>query len=728
MTQTILRQMRKNSGIPLKAIARELGIDPGFLSRVERGLVNAPQYIVDKYQEYFGHAFNDHSPASEPTSLREHSAEYHIIQYALPFDEAPQECTEIDLVNTPQTDLDVPPELYLSPNPRLGDLANPATPPKPVAVPYSSNISAGKNTYVYDAHTYHTKVPPQGIGLLIDYYTRPGDVVLDPFCGSGMTGVAATERGRRAILSDLSPAAAFIAYNLTTPIAATRYLDAIESMLKAARPLEHRLYDTHCRTCGRSIPMLYMVWSYGMLCPHCKQEFVLWDVARDERPRVRESKIKTEFDCPHCGEHLKKRELEKTQRYPVQVGYKCCGSGMKEETAHPDEHDLKLLAEIEQHGVPANLWYPTDPFPPGINTKQPISAGITSVDKAYTPRALWAMAYLWDMALRWPDAEVRPKLLFTLTSLYKRVTVFSEFRFWGGSGNTANFNVPAVMNEQNVFKALARKANTISWYFANAPQVPRQLRVSVQSACHLPQIPDKSIDYVFTDPPFGGNINYSEMNFLWESWLRVHTDNTEEAIVNKVQGKSISDYQRLLTDAFSEVRRVLKDDGWLTVVFHNSSARVWDALQNAIVDAGFAIEGTQIFDKRHGTFKQFVSKNAVGYNLVLHCRKSQREQALERNGHQEACRQAVAFIRSELGKAAKQYTVHYLHVAREDEFDYRRLYAAWLADALPRMQIGLSFEEFRALVDQQLPTVLAPQTEEFIPGERSGINGDDVRI
>jgi DNA modification methylase/DNA-directed RNA polymerase subunit RPC12/RpoP len=592
------------------------------------------------------------------------------------------------------------PRLYLTPNPHFGDLATPDQPVKQVYEPFAQSVSAGKNTYVYDAHTYHTKVPPQGIEDMIEYYTRPGDVVLDPFCGSGMTGIAATQKGRKALLSDLSPAAVFIAYNLNTPIEASRYLDAVQMLLKQAKDLEHALYDTHCRTCGQQIPMLYMVWSYRMLCKHCGQEFLLWDVARDERPRVRDSKIKSEFDCPHCGTHLKKRELKKTQRYPVQIGYRCCQKSLKEETCVPDSDDLATLDRIDGEGIPPTLWYPTTPFPEGVNTRQPLDAGITSIDKAYTTRSLWAMAYLWDLASRWPDEDIRLKLLFTLTSLYQRVTVFSEFRFWGGSGNTANFNVPAIMNEQNVFRAFERKASTISWYFNSVSTEPRAVSVSTQSALHLPQIPDQSVDYIFTDPPFGANINYSEMNFLWESWLGVFTNNTEEAIVNKVQKKSVFEYGKLLRDAFIEMRRVLKEDGWLTIMFHNSSRAVWNALQGAINEAGFSIRGTQTFDKEHGTFKQFVSDNAVGYDLVLHCQKAERVYTLNADSPGE--QEVAAFIRSAISRTPDQYIVHYLHVSRKDEFDYRRLYANWLATALHQSFISLSFEDFRAIAQKTL--------------------------
>ncbi len=564
-----------------------------------------------------------------------------------------------------------------------------------VAKPFCGNIRAGKNTYVYDAHTYHTKVPPDGIAKLIEYYTKPGEVVLDPFCGSGMTGIAAGNLGRSAWLSDLSPAATFIAQHLNSPVDAEHYLKAVRLLLTDAAELEAELYHTPCRSCGTLTPMLYTVWSYGVVCPHCDCEFVMWDVARDEKPSVRESKILSEFPCPHCAKHVRKRGIKRTRRYPVQVGYKCCGRGLKEQTAGLCEADCATLARIAAEGMPRGLWYPRNKFPDGMNTRQPRAAGIERVDQAYTPRALRAMAWLWKRALEWPDTEMSGKLLFTLTSLYQRITHFSEFRFWGGSSNTANYNVPFISNEQNVFRTFARKANTISWYFQSAPRLRRDVQVRTASACDLSHIADGSVDYVFTDPPFGGNINYSEMNFLWESWLRQHTDTRDEAIVNAVQGKGVAEYQTLLTRGFRECRRVLKSDGWMSVVFHNSSRAVWAALQAAVNAAGFAIHGTQTFDKEHGTFKQFVSENAVGYDLVLHCRKGER--ATNANGHAAATAgEIVEFIRNRISESPGRYQVHYLHVARADEWDFRKLHAEWLAESLAADGGAVGFEDFRA--------------------------------
>lgn len=103
--------------------------------------------------------------------------------------------------------------------------------------PFAADIKEGKNNPIYNVHSYHTKVPPRSIIPHILHYTQPGDLILDPFCGSGMTGVAAQmcanppadlleqfpelrdRVGPRAcILNDLSPAACHIAYNYTTPL------------------------------------------------------------------------------------------------------------------------------------------------------------------------------------------------------------------------------------------------------------------------------------------------------------------------------------------------------------------------------------------------------------------------------------------------------------------------------------------------------------------------------
>ncbi len=112
------------------------------------------------------------------------------------------------------------------------------------------------------------------------------------------------------------------------------------------------------------------------------------------------------------------------------------------------------------------------------------------------------------------------------------------------------------------------------------------------------KIPSNSVDYLFIDPPFGANLMYSELNFLWESWLKVFTNNQPEAIENKVQGKTLNDYRRLMTDCFKEAFRILKPGRWMTIEFSNTQDAVWNAIQTAIQEAGFIVANVAALDKQ----------------------------------------------------------------------------------------------------------------------------------
>jgi hypothetical protein len=126
-----------------------------------------------------------------------------------------------------------------------------------------------------------------------------------------------------------------------------------------------------------------------------------------------------------------------------------------------------------------------------------------------------------------------------------------------------------------------------------------------------------SVDYIFTDPPFGGNLNYSELSFIWEAWLKIITDQQSEAIINSVHGKGLPEYQSLMTQCFGEYYRVLKPGRWMTVVFHNSQNAVWNAIQEALQRVGFIIADVRTLDKKQSSFKQVTTTSAVKQDLVI---------------------------------------------------------------------------------------------------------------
>src|SRR5205085_3509589 len=118
------------------------------------------------------------------------------------------------------------------------------------------------------------------------------------------------------------------------------------------------------------------------------------------------------------------------------------------------------------------------------------------------------------------------------------------------------------------------------------PKIRELPDILLGDAASLAGIADNSVDYVFTDPPFGSNIFYADCSLIWESWLGRLTDRTAEAVVNRSLavesgGKSLHRYAQIIKSAMLEIGRVLKPGGWATVVFHSTNSSVWEAIHQA---------------------------------------------------------------------------------------------------------------------------------------------------
>ena len=170
--------------------------------------------------------------------------------------------------------------------------------------------------------------------------------------------------------------------------------------------------------------------------------------------------------------------------------------------------------------------------------------------------------------------------------------------------------------EKNVLAGVRRKISTFAKAFAITAESSSAVRVVCGSSTKL-DLPSGSVDYVFTDPPFGDYIPYSEVNQINEAWLGVFTDRAEEAIVSPAQGKDVAAYGELLSRVFAEVARVLRPTGLASVVFHSSSPAVWTELRNALASQGFITEGTSSLDRQQPTFKQAASGAHSNTMLLL---------------------------------------------------------------------------------------------------------------
>lgn len=557
-------------------------------------------------------------------------------------------------------------------------------------------IVASKGSAAYRMHSYHTKVPPEGIVPFIERHTRPGDVVLDPFCGSGMTGVAALRCGRRAVLADLSPAATFIAHNYCSRLDPDAVRREAERVLEAVRPELEPLYHTRCRSCGGPAHIRFAVWSERYKCPDCAARFALWDVARGER------RVAGQVACPNCGRTGQRGQWRRLAPVITLIKYTCPDCGKRD--APPQEADRTLARRAARGDWKSRIPFPQTPIPTrGDEIARVHKRGISRVDQLFTPRNLRAVATLWHTIGALPDLECRRALFFALTGAMPRASRTNKFIPALGVAPgpiLGTMYIPGFHPEVNVLQLFQRKVADVARFHKELRR-PRagflldwwpeaSVRISTQSATDLANIPDASIDYVFTDPPFGSNIAYAELNLLWESWLGVRTDVPSEAIVSRTHGKSIADYQQMMADAFAEARRVLKPRGRASIVFHNASAEVWRALQGALDAAGLAVEGAVIFDKGpNQSFKQFTTQGAVTHDLVVTCKRG----PVRRRPKFATEDDVAGFLREALAKLGRRRP------------DPRKLYSAAVAHFLVRgARVPLGFKECRQLLARLEPS------------------------
>jgi DNA modification methylase/predicted RNA-binding Zn-ribbon protein involved in translation (DUF1610 family) len=680
-----------------------------------------------------------------------------------------------------------PPYYTACPNPWLADFVKHYGKPYDPAVKYSReplaiDVSVGKTDPLYKAHSYHTKVPHLAIVPSILHYTEPGDIVLDGFAGSGMTGVAAQWCGcapaayrheletawkkegrpapkwgaRRVILNDLSPAATFIAANYTLPFDVEAFAKAGKQLLEELEQEIGWMYET-LHTDGKTKGRIeYTVWSEVFTCPECAGEVNFTEEALDEESK----RVKESFPCPHCGAALTKSRLERLystkldpitgkaiqvpKRVPTLISYVI---GKTRYEKKPTADDLAVLQRIESLPLPSQV--PTIEIPPMHMTHERARmdyAGVTHIHHFYLPRAAQAMGRLWEKAKAHPDPRIRSFLLFMVEQAVWGLSVLNRY------GPTHFSQVNRMLT--GVYYVASQHAECSPWYnlggkldrlvkaFRNAKVSPGGTAITTGTAARLP-LPDDCIDYIFTDPPFGENIYYADLNFLVESWHGVTTDAQPEAIIDRFKHKALPEYQHLMQRCFAEYHRVLKPGRWMTVVFSNSKAAVWNAIQVALQQAGFVVAEVTALDKQQGSYRQVTSTTAVKQDLVISAYKPNGglEERFSRTGATEES--AWDFVQTHLRQLAvskvKNGALEFI-VERDPRRIFDRMVAWFVRHHAP---VPLSSQEFQEGLRQRfaerdgmvfLPEQAAeydkkraqvehaPQIELFVCDERSAID------
>ena len=672
-----------------------------------------------------------------------------------------------------------PPYYTACPNPWIGEFINyygrPYEPKEKYhREPFAADVSEGKNHPIYNAHSYHTKVPHRAIMRYILHYTEPGDMVFDGFCGTGMTGVAAQlcgdrtevqelgyrvdEKGaifdesgkavsklgaRRVVLNDLGVAAGFIAYNFnqthpnpdyealanealskatkihewkfkTVVNATASELCAISTVIKTlASEIECQKFFSDAEAIKAQLGLEnaqfsfetinYVVWSEVFSCPECGNKIVFWDSSVDKS----NWQVKDNFTCDHCASILNKDSLitiseltydpwlkgsiQQRKFVPVLIHYR---SGTKA----PDKVDSEIYTKATTFSDTVKV--PIARMLEGSEGRRNDPHGLTHVHHFYSIRNLHFLA-------TFADSLKHSRNYINVTSVASVGTKLYRFRSQNGSLGAGGGPLSGTLYVPSLCKEIPFP-KMIKEHIKKTCSMRRLLPMSLSlvqtgSSTKAENISDASFDYLFVDPPFGGNLNYAELNYIWEAWLRVFTEVNNEAITDRVREKTLKTYQDLLQKCFVEFFRILKPGRWMTVEFSNTSASVWNAIQATLQEAGFVVANVAALDKKQKSFKAVTSPTAVKQDLVISAYKPNGglEQRFHNSGH--TTEGVWDFMRTHLRNLPvvkpRGGELEFI-VERDPRILYDRMVAFYIGHGVP---VPLSSAEFQAALAEKFP-------------------------
>jgi len=440
----------------------------------------------------------------------------------------------------------------------------------------------------YGMHRYWARKPANIVAEFIRHYSKPAEVILDPFCGSGVTGVESLILKRKAICIDINPMAILITRMTATRVDLRTFELAFDRVKAEVAPSLEVLYRTICDKCGEQATMTSLIWVGDL---------------------------------------------------PTRMRYSCsnCGRGVRDPTSLDRQH----ISKLEEVEVP--YWFPTARL--FENTRINAHKGTTVAD-LFSRRSLIALATIFHSIDSLPESTEKELMKFTFTAALSQASkmVFvvrrrgrqaGEIKETEGVGSRVigywmpkeHFEINAWNCFENRFRRVLAGKQETQRLIDDATEARSfdDLKDEAtfwalnQSATDLRRIPDDSVDYIFTDPPFGDQVPHLELDALWSAWLRFRVNYEDEIVISNSpeRAKSFDDYSTRLTAALRECRRVLKTNRYMSVAFHNYDLRVWHTLVSACAEIGFQIVNVLPINNSHPSIVQLYREGGTKGALVV---------------------------------------------------------------------------------------------------------------
>lgn len=400
-------------------------------------------------------------------------------------------------------------------------------------------------------HKYWARKPYNVVAKYIEYYTNKGDTVLDPFVGSGVTVIEAARLGRKAIGNDLNPIACFITEMSVKPIDIIKLKNVFRSIERNVNEEINSYY--YCKCNNR----------------HCQKDTIISSAVWQRKNNGYENIVLIKTECPYCA--------TKEQRRPT-------------------KDELKKYKKIEKQKVP--FFYPKN-----VPLHKSAKRSVNFIHELFTKRALICLSILLEAIKKIKDKSCRENLIFCFSSNLAQMSKLNSIDMRKGREYSSrgwvipNYWIPKGFLETNIWNGFASRFEKVIRGKLGSEDIQKHSNdvvITNEDATKLRNIKDKSIDYIFTDPPYGDSVPYFGLSLMWLAWLQKSKKlNFDREVIISERGdydEELEKYKILLNESFREMYRVLKNRGTVTVTFHNRNIRVWNALVSAAFDAGFVYE------------------------------------------------------------------------------------------------------------------------------------------
>jgi len=497
--------------------------------------------------------------------------------------------------------------------------------------PFDKPITTTKATAIYNMHTYWSKKPHDAIREYIKHYTKPGDIVLDPFCGSDGTALAALIEGRTAIAIDLSPAATFITASYIANPEVYQLEDAIHSISNRIS----NFINEYCMFYQTGEFIRAIVYTERFRCSKCYEvvPFIQAESGVVRRFRGRESSKEI---CPRCGEPFNTAKNQRMGFVPAELHLSSSINGKKIRVENVINDDkMQDTYPVKPKVIPESLQIPFEGNIPPRLSKNIAKAGVTVVGELFSDlnlRVLLEIKHQIDISNS-PES-VKSILKLALNSVLLNSSRMYRYRTktTGGGGFSGTYYIPHLSKSINPWSAFLEKCSEMVRGVSEIQQIFLGYKeisaiVSTETAteiCDSNHIPTNSIDYVFTDPPYGGTYHYGALNFVWEVWNQMDISyRPREVVISEDGSITFQDWVERMRSSLQQIFNALKPGRWMSLCFHGE-VDLWAALHDVLAEVGFIAENREItlyLDTTQKSYNQTTGETSKKRDLIINFRK-----------------------------------------------------------------------------------------------------------